>query len=107
MPLEHHTSRPEGISHLGPVGRHPEGSTLPPEASYGKGRGVRGWPRVLIGQNDLLGIELHPWVTYYQVTGPDSASAAIAAAAPKSRMKLISNTQRMAHKLRETWLPNC
>ena len=47
------------------------------------------------------------WVTYYQVTGPDSASAAIAAAAPKSRMKLISNTQRMAHKLRETWLPNC
>ena len=46
MPLERHTSRPEGINHLGPVGRHPEGSTLPPEASYGKGRGGRGWPRV-------------------------------------------------------------
>ena len=41
------------------------------------------------------------WVTYYQVTGPDSASTAIAAAAPKSRMKLISITQRIAYNLRK------
>ena len=25
MPLERHTSRPEGMSRPGPVGRHPEG----------------------------------------------------------------------------------
>jgi len=49
MPLERHTSRPEGLIHSGPVGRplegpvgrHLEGSMLPPEASYGKGRGLR------------------------------------------------------------------
>ncbi len=43
MPLERHMSRPEGLVRPGPVGRHPEGSMLPPEASFGKGRGVRGW----------------------------------------------------------------
>ena len=44
MPLERHMSRPEGLVRPGPVGRHPEGSMLPPEASFGKGRGVVGTP---------------------------------------------------------------
>ncbi len=43
MPLERHQRRPEGLSRPGPVGRHPEASMLPPEASPGKGRGVREW----------------------------------------------------------------
>jgi hypothetical protein len=49
MPLERHTSRPEGMSRPGPVGRHPEGldrAVLPRglEALVGKGRGRRGRP---------------------------------------------------------------
>ena len=52
-------------------------------------------------------LRLSRTMTHYQVIGPDSARTATVAADPKSTMKLISITQRIAYKLREKWLLNC